>query len=480
MTDQAKTLQERRRELLRQRIANSGLGTPPAENNLPALRAGERYRLSTGQRRMWFVQALDAADTTLNICVAYRLSGLLDPQRLRDAFTQVVGRHAILRTTYGVDSAGEPYQEFRDEGEIAWHEEDLTDPLETVAQREFGQPFDLTADPPLRVTLLRCGAKEFVLLLTVHHICWDDDCWAVFFGELSAAYNGQPRTGPAPQFVAVEVLQAPVEPTDATIDYWRRALQPLPEPLQLPGPPALHPSRRARRRTHPLPAELLGRVEEFARQRSATPFMVLLAAFGTLMRRYSGVSDLLVSVPVTVRNAAAKNALGYFGNTLLLRLAPTGHRTFTSLVDEVRETCLDGFAHQSVGIDRVVREANPSRYGGRDGSDLVRLGFSMRKDASGLTLNDIAATQLELGADSAQVPLSLAVVPDAELIEFEYHTDVLSASLVDQMLAHYLRLLESALSEPGHRLTDLDLFGAEERARLLTQSHGELVAAPAT
>ena len=97
MTDQAKTLQERRRELLRQRIANSGLGTPPAENNLPALRAGERYRLSTGQRRMWFVQALDAADTTLNICVAYRLSGLLDPQRLRDAFTQVVGRHAILR-----------------------------------------------------------------------------------------------------------------------------------------------------------------------------------------------------------------------------------------------------------------------------------------------------------------------------------------------------------------------------------------------
>lgn len=138
---------------------------------------------------MWFVQALDAADTTLNICVAYRLTGSLDPQRLCDAFTQVVGRHVILRTTYGVDAAGEPYQEFRDEGEIAWLEEDLTGPLETVAQREFGRPFDLTADPPLRVTLLRCGAEEFVLLLTVHHICWDDDCWAVFFGS-----SAQPTT----------------------------------------------------------------------------------------------------------------------------------------------------------------------------------------------------------------------------------------------------------------------------------------------
>lgn len=261
--------------------------------------------------------------------------------------------------------------------------------------------------------------------------------------------------------MAVEVLQPPVEPADADIDYWRRALQSLPEPPQLPGPAALHPSRQARRRTHPVPAELLGRVEEFARQRSATPFMVLLAAFGTLMRRYSDVSDLLVSVPVTNRKPAAENALGYFGNTLLLRLTPTGHRTFTSLVDDVRETCLDGFARQSVGIDRVIREANPSRSSGRDGSDHVRLGFSMRKDASGLTLNDIAATQLELGADSAQVPLALAVVPDAGLIEFEYHTDVLSTALVDQMLAHYLRLLESALSEPGHLLADLDLFGAE-------------------
>lgn len=429
---------------------------------------------------MWFVQALDASDTTLNICVAYRLSGPLDPQRLRSAFAQVTARHAILRTTYGVDAAGEPYQEFREDVELTWHQEDLTGPLEAVAQREFGRPFDLTVDLPLRVTLLHCGPEEFVLLLSVHHICWDDDCWAVFLGELSAAYNGRPSTTAAPQFLSVEALQPPVEPTDEDVDYWRRTLQPLPEPPELPGAAALHPSRRAQRRSHPVPAELLARVEEFARQRSATPFMVLLAAFGALIRRYSGASDLLVSIPVTDRKAAAENTLGYFGNTLLLRLAPAAHHTFTSLVDEARDTCLAGFTHQSVGIDRVIREANPSRSGGRDGSDLVRLGFSMRKDASGFALHDVAATRLELGADSARVPLALAVVPDAGIVEFEYHTDVLGVALVDQMLAHYLRLLDHAISEPGHRLADLDLFGAEERARLLTQSHGELVATPAT
>ncbi|RAV07389.1 non-ribosomal peptide synthetase [Mycolicibacterium sp. GF69] len=478
-------MQERRLELLRRRIAERGLGAAPARIDQPAIRAGERYRLSMGQRRMWFMQALDAADTTLNICLAYRLTGPLDPQRFREAFNQVVARHAILRTTYGVDAEGEPYQEFCDEVEIAWQEQDLSGlseherspRLEALAQWEFGRPFDLTVQMPMRVTLLHCGAEEFVLLLTVHHICWDDDCWAPFFGELSAAYNGRPRTAPAPQFVAVEALKPAVEPTNADVDYWRRTLQPLPDPPDLPGPAAMYPSRQAQRRSRAMPAELLSRVKEFARQRSATPFMVLLAGFGALMRRYSGTSDLLVAVPVTDRKAAAENALGYFGNTLLLRLTPAAHHTFTSLVDEVRRTCLDGFAHQSVGIDRVIREANPSRSSGRDGSSVVQLGFSVRKDASGFTLDDVATCQLALGANSTQVPLALAVVPDAGIVEFAYHTDLFGIELVDQMLGHYLRLLDHAVSEPGHRLAALNLFGTEE---LLTQSRGEPVPTSAT
>ncbi|EUA87553.1 putative peptide synthetase ScpsB, partial [Mycobacterium ulcerans str. Harvey] len=117
-----------------------------------------------------------------------------------------------------------------------------------------------------------------------------------------------------------------------------------------------------------------------------------------LVRRYTGASDFLVSVPVTERSGAAAGALGYFGNTLLLRITTRSQDTFTSFVNEVRETCLAGFAHQSVGIDRVVREANPERMG-RDGMDLlVRLGFNMRKSAGGLALDGVVVRQLGLGA----------------------------------------------------------------------------------
>jgi mycobactin peptide synthetase MbtE len=210
--------------------------------------------------------------------------------------------------------------------------------------------------------------------------------------------------------------------------------------------------------------------------------MVLLAAFGVLVRRYTGSPDFLISVPVTQRGAAAEGAIGYFGNTLLLRMAARPQDTFTSFVDAVRETCLNGFAHQSVGIDRVVREVNPERMG-HDGMDqLVRLGFSMRKSASGFALDGVTVRQLELGGVTAHLPLALAVVldPEGAFVEFEYQTDVLGSALVDQMLGHYIRLLDSALAEPERRLTHMDMLGIGERDAVLAQSHGELVATPVT
>ena len=488
MADDAKTLQERRRELLRRRVAESGMAAPESAEQA-RLRAGGRYRLSTGQRRMWFLQTMDEGDVTLNVCVSYRLTGALDEARLRAAFNDLVARHAILRTTYGVDSEGEPYQVFTEDVEISWRSHDLTElaegegerQVEALARDEFGRPFDLTDELPLRMTLIRTGTDEFVLLLVVHHICWDDDCWAVFAHDLSAAYNGRGLRGDSPQFVAVEVLRSPAEPTIADVGYWADTLRPSPEPLELPGATAANPSRWAERLTRVLPADLFGRVEAFARKHSASPFMVLLAAFGVLVRRYSGAPDFLISVPVTERRAAATGAIGYFGNTLLLRLTVRPQDTFTSFVDAVRETCLNGFAHQSVGIDRVVREVNPERMG-HDGMDqLVRLGFSMRKSAGGFALDGVTARQLELGAVTAHLPLALAVVlePDGVLVEFEYQMQ-LGSGLVDQMLAHYIRLLDNALAEPERRLTSLDMLGTGERDSVLTQSHGELVATPAT
>ncbi|ODR10263.1 non-ribosomal peptide synthetase [Mycolicibacillus koreensis] len=502
MAVEANTVQQRRRELLRRRIAETGLNSPSLEK-LPTLYAGQRYALSDGQRRMWFVQTLDPDDTTLNICVAYDLDGDLDRDRLRSAVEAVAARHSVLRTRYGTGDDGEPYQVFTDDATIGWRYDDTTigwrdqdrtgaadddtaAVVDTLVRDEFDRPFDLAADAPLRCTLIRTAVTRHVLVVVVHHICWDDDCWAVFFDEVNAAY-GTCAAGPLedapPQFIAAGVLTAaPPEPTD--VDYWRSQFDPPPEPLELPGPPVTgSPSRRATQVRRTVSPHLLSRVEECARAHSATPFMVLLAAFGALTARYSGTHDMTIAVPVVDRPGPARRSLGYFGNTLLLRLAGSPQASFATLLDSVRRRCLDGFAHQGLGIDRVVREINPDRTAGTDGlSQLARLGFSMRSTAGGFALDGVTTRILPLGAATAQVPLALAVVtdPDAPMLELEYQTDVMSGPLVEQMLEHYVRLLEQALDAPTRPLADITLLDADERTTVLAQARGERVDAPAT
>ncbi|MFI5777108.1 amino acid adenylation domain-containing protein [Nocardia sp. NPDC051570] len=480
-------LLERRRELLRRRMAESGV-TAAAEPVSPARsHVGERLPLSAGQRRLWFLQTRDPQDTTLNICVGYRLTGALDPGRLRRAVEVVVERHEILRTTYGLGEDGEPYQIAHAALAPLWQDHDLCELPETsralrvevLARREFGRPFDLETESPVRILLARTGSDEYALVIVVHHICWDDDSWAVFFRELNAAYGERDLPALRGQFVDVDDIAGDA----ADLDFWRRTLRPLPEPLGLPGGRATATTdKAAAHHLRSVPAELVERVEVFAREQSATPFMVLLAAWDAVVHRYTAATDFLVSVPITVRRTAvAEAAVGYFGNTLLLRAQPTTADSFAALVARVRETCLDAFAHDGVGIDRMVREANPERHGGRDGLEqLVRLGFSVRKAADGFALPGVDSALLDVRGLVAQVPLGLTVAleSDGAQLDLEYRTGVMDAELVEQLAEHYVRLLDNALSDPDRRLGDIDMLGAECRERILALSHGELVDSP--
>ncbi|MQY24926.1 non-ribosomal peptide synthetase [Nocardia aurantia] len=480
---------DRRMALLRRRMREQGLAGGEAPAALRA-RAGERRPLSAGQQRMWFLQSRDPEDTTLNVCVAYRLTGPLDERRLHAAAGAVVARHAILRTTYGVDEAGEPYQVFADDVPLAWQVHDLSGlaaddrarRVTVLARREFGHAFDLGAEAPVRLTLIRVADTEHVLVFVAHHIGWDDDSWQVFFAELNAAYRGeQPDGGVAAQFVDLAVDSE--ETAEADLDYWRTTLQPIPEALELPGLPVLAPSTQAQRHALRLPDGLLDRVDVFARAHHASRFMVLLAGFGALINRYTAATDFLVSVPVTERRGADAEALiGYFGNTLLLRQTVRAADDFGALVAATREVCLGAFAHQQLGIDRVVRELNPQRLGGRDGAErLVRLGFSVRRDASGFDLPGIAAEVIDIGAPvAAQLPLSLTVAADAagDLVEAEYWVERFDVALVEQLLAHYVQLLHSALADPARPVRTLDLLGAG-RETVLARSHGPRVDSPA-
>lgn len=485
--DQSTDATELRLELLRRRLAERGLaGTAPTTE--PAEPA-----MNDGQRRMWFVQALDPDGTVANISVSYRLSGRLDGGRLRTALAAVADRHPLLRTTYGVDDNGEPRPVLaavtptcteHDLSDLAGQARALR--LEVLAQREFATPFRLESDAPLRLTVIRLGPDEHILLLVAHHIAWDDACWPVFFADLTAAYTDPDAFAARPP--APVVSTPPVSDHGADLDYWRTLLAEPPDPLELPGPrgSAIPHTLRAGLCTRPLPAELMDGITDLARDNGATPYMVVAAALSALIYRYTGTDDFLIASPVLNRTAGTEEAIGYFGNTVVLRARVTASDRFSDLLTRTRDTALGAFAHQGINLDRVVRELNPDRrHGGVE--RLTRLSFGFRSaGGDGFQPDGITCVRADYRGKIAQLPLGIMVEAGGShdggaLIEAEYLHDVLDEALVDQLLRHLVQLLGAAVAQPQAAVSELDMLGDDDRHWLEAASRGpNFSAAPTT
>ncbi|WP_227984350.1 non-ribosomal peptide synthetase [Nocardia spumae] len=441
--------------------------------------------LSAAQRRIWFLQTRDPEDTTLNSCAVYRLDGALDVERLRAAVADIVARHEMLRSTYCCDGDDEPRRVIRPTAAPAWQEVDLRElpeagrdrRVEVLIRREAGRPFDLTVETPLRCTVIRTGARAYVLALVVHAIGWDEQSWEPFCAELGARYNGQ-LLPPLPPVAVAE------RESDADLGFWRDALTPLPQPVELPGriAPAVAATLRTARTVAELPAETWERVEAFARAASTTTFSVLLAAYDVLVHRYTAATDFLVCVPASTRTAADTAGIGYFGNTLLVRSVLDPAAAVDTYVRTVDERVTAAFERRRAGIDRVVAALNPERTGGRDGLELLaRMEFGVRRGVSP-EFDGIHTESVELGNPTTRTPLSLTVVtdPGRARVEIVYQADEFDARIVDRFLGHYLRVLDSAVREPRRRIGELDIFGSRDRETILELSHGELVDVPQT
>ncbi|WP_374025360.1 amino acid adenylation domain-containing protein [Mycobacterium sp. HNNTM2301] len=480
-------LDDERLELLRRKITERGLARPATGASVAT---HEQPRMSVGQHRMWFVQSVDPDSALLNVCVSYRITGTVDTERLRRAVDAVAARHAVLHTTYDTGADGDPYPVIRKELRPEWAEHDLlglTDQarrlrLDVLAQRDFRKPFDLSTDSPLRVTVARLSADELMLLITAHHIAWDDASWAPFFADLTRAYVDPDGFGDEPP-------QAAPPPDDATdpaadYDYWRSQMANLPDPLELPGPNgSVVPSTwRAQRATTPLPAATVDRAAALARETGATPYMVLMAAFAALVHRYTQATDFLIAAPVLNRGVGTESAIGYYGNTVVIRLRPGPHQTFRELVAETRDRAVGAFAHSRADLDWLVRESNPDRRHGAD--RMTRLSFGQRQpDGAGFCPPGVRCTRAELRGQFNQLPLSFMVELDRSaggLVEAEYLVEVLDRQLVDQLLRHYAVLLDDALANPDTALSACALMGTDDAEWLRRASTGEKFETPAS
>ncbi|MEU9222670.1 condensation domain-containing protein, partial [Streptomyces sp. NPDC048376] len=451
----------------------------------------DRLPLSYAQERLWFLDRFEGPGATYNLPLVLNLSGGLDREALRAALADVVARHEPLRTVFAEDAEG-PHQVVRDDADpdlsiVTTDTERLDEELSAAARR----PFDLTAEPPLRVTLFETSGDEHVLLLLLHHVAADGWSLPVLAEDLATAYAAR-LDGAAPAWqplplgyadVAVwqrEVLGSGDDPRSllgGQLEFWRERLEGLPEELALPvdRPRPVVASYRGERLEFEVPAGLHARVVEVARAHRVSVFMVMQAALAALLTRLGAGTDVPIGTPVAGRgDEAVERLVGCFVNTLVLRTDTSGDPTFADLLDRVREADLAAYDHQDLPFERLVAELKPERSLARHPLVQVVLTFDtdgpaherIRTAMPGLTVTEHAATtgaakfDLVLGFAERRTPDG---DPDGLRAALVFATDLFDETTARSLTTRFLDLLAAVAERPELPLHAVDVLVGEER-----------------
>jgi len=444
--------------------------------------------LSFAQERLWFLDRLEPGSSTYNIPVAWRLVGALDEAALERALGEIVRRHESLRTTF-TEVGGSPVQVVAPFGGFTLPVEDLAvldeaDREAAVGRRageEAVRPFDLSAGPLFRATLLRLAAEDHVLLLSMHHIVSDGWSLEILFRELSSLYAAYRDGGESPlpelavQYADYAVWQREQlagEVLDRQLAYWREQLAGAPELLELPTDRPRPPTRMYAGATVPvdLSPELLERLQALGRSEGTTLYMTLLGAFQVLLSKYSGIDDIVVGSPIAGRTRGeVEELIGFFVNTLVLRTDLGGDPSFREVLRRVREVTLGAYENQEVPFEKLVAELQPERS--LSHSPLFQVMFTLQNAGGEGALPGLQVSGAGAGLEGAKFDLSLtlAATPRGLRGGLTYGTALFDADTVERMVGHLERVLEQVAADVDARLSRLDLLGEAERAMVLEE-----------
>jgi amino acid adenylation domain-containing protein len=462
---------------------DAGAGLPP----LVAVPRGGLLPTVSAQQRLWFLDKLEPESFAYNLATGVRLSGSLDVAALAAALSGIVGRHESLRTRF-VEKDGEPWQAIAEPAPVPLPLLDLS--VLPAAAREgevlrvaigaARRPYDLARGPLVRSTLLRLSDREHALLAGMHHIVSDGWSLGIFLRELGALYRAlvteEPATLPElpiqyADFAAWQRRWLSGEVLAEQLAWWTGQLAGAPQvaelPLDHPRPP--FQSYRGGRADLWLESGLEERLGAVTRQLGVTPFMALLAGFATLLYRYGGPPDVVVGSPVANRGRAElEDLIGFFANTLALRVDLSGDPGFDALACRAREMALGAYAHQDIPFERLVNELRPERSLSHSPVFQVMLGLQNLPE-SGLDLAGLALSPLKLDAGGTQFDLSLFFHPLPQggmLARLYYARDLFEAATVERLLGHLQTLLQGMVDSPATPISRLPLLTAGERAQL--------------
>jgi amino acid adenylation domain-containing protein len=452
---------------------------PPAsrERDLP---------VSFGQQRLWIMHQLRAESVSYNIYPSFEVTGPLNAAALAQSLNEMVRRHESLRTTFHMKD-GQLVQAIAPALTLAIPETDLSGvsgdararELDALVDRQVRQPFDLAAGPLLRAHLARLEPEHHVLFLAMHHIISDAASMGIFYRELAECYGAfcaravptlAPLTIQYADYASWQRAWMTGDVLDRQVEYWREQLRDAPPVLDL-HPGRARPEVLGHDGTYTglmLSRALSDAIKDLARRERCTVFMVLLAAFQTVLRHYARVDDILVGADVANRNRPElEGVIGFLVNTLVLRTRFSGDPTFRELLHRVRESALDAFSHDDVPFEKIVEALNPDRAAGQNPLFQIMFGFVPNHATMSLDLPGLALRPRPLDNQTALFDFSLymADTPDGLGGTAQYNTALYDGQTIAQVLRLFEIVLAGVAARPDVTVAEIDRELGEVRTR---------------
>ncbi|MGB3292549.1 MAG: condensation domain-containing protein [Phormidesmis sp.] len=452
---------------------------------IPTVSRQDSLPLSFVQQRLWILDQLGDSGAAYNISVAVRLTGPLQITALSQAVQAIQLRHEALRTTFKLEADG-PTQVISPVAGASLQIEDWRDllsqqqaaQLQPFATAEAQQPFNLSQGPLVRFTLLKLARASHVLLLTMHHIISDGWSMGVFFQEMATFYESfttdvPPALSPLPiqyaDFACWQRQQLKGDLLDAQLTYWKQQLAGAPPLLALPTDhprPSVQRFRGAKI-AFTLPPALTAALKTLSQQQGGTLFMTLLAAFQTLLYRYTGQIDIPVGTDIAGRNRTELEGLiGFFVNLLVMRSRVSGRHSFRQLLAQVQAVAFEAYHHQDLPFETLVEALRPERN--LSYAPLVQVLFVLQNmPMPTLTHSELTFSPLSVDSGTAKFDLALFMAEAEDSLQgtWQYNTDLFEPATLERISTHFQTLLASIVAQPDAPIDTLAMLTDSERTQ---------------
>ncbi|WHY40382.1 non-ribosomal peptide synthetase [Bacillus velezensis] len=430
----------------------------------------DTYPVSSAQKRMYVLQQLEDGGVGYNMPAVLELTGPLDRGRLEETFRQLVKRHESLRTSFETGPDGEPVQRIHDSVPFQLDEAESAD--------AFVRPFCLEEAPLFRAALVKESDERHLLLTDMHHIISDGVSVNTLIKEFGELYAGRSLAPMRLQYKDYAVWQRSFQEKEGYQKqeaYWLKRLEGELPVLELPADkprPAVR-SFAGGSVSCALDAETASGLHRIARDHGSTLYMVLLAAYNTLLARLSGQEDIIVGSPIAGRpHKDLEPILGMFVNTLAIRTEPKGDKRFTDYLAEVRQAALEAYEHQDYPFEELVERLGVQRDTSRNPLfDVMFVLQNMERES--LVLNKLHLAQAaDTSHKTAKFDATLYASEGSDgsiSFDFEFNTDIYQKQTIEKWLCYFTRILTKVIENQAIPLGDIHVLDNAETNRVIYQ-----------